>query len=498
VENLDAQDDEKLVTAAAGGSCDAFAALTARHYGMVYAIGCARLGDADMAEDLAQEVFLRAFLHIGKLEHGAHFAAWAARIARNLATDWGRQRAGERQRLVPKVLGESDPMTETPDRRSKDPREEIDAARLRQALRIALGELPAEDREIVLLHYAHGMSHREIAERLGMARTSVSYRLTRSLGRFRESLGGYPGAQVARAVRLPSQAVARATAVIVAASALSAGSRAALAAQSAAVVGKGAVGGSTWFPLLKTTKAATFAGGIIMAKKTIAVLGLAGLALWGGHYALKGGTAPAAAPSGAVIVTVTPSSSNTGQTELSPNRGAFRALGARPFEVVGMLFNATPGRITVAPDVPQVPVDVQATSANLRGDAFLAALHEEVPKQLGVRVTTEKRDADALVLTAPGGSAPPGMRPSTSRTMTQGTPGGMVATGALAEQVARRMEFVLHKPVILETSLPGKYDFTLSWNPVDPNSIIAAAQQLGFQVTPTRRPVETLSIEKVR
>jgi RNA polymerase sigma-70 factor (ECF subfamily) len=75
--------DADLVRGARGGGVAAFEALTARHFPMVYALAYARLGAREAAEDLAQEVFLLAILHLGALADPARFAAWLGRIARN-------------------------------------------------------------------------------------------------------------------------------------------------------------------------------------------------------------------------------------------------------------------------------------------------------------------------------------------------------------------------------------------------------------------------------
>ncbi len=509
MKNPNTQDDEILVRQAAAGSTDAFAELTARHYGAVFAIGCARLGDPDLAEDLAQEVFLRAYLHLAALQRGALFAAWTARIARNLATDWGSRRNRERSRLVPGVLGEGDPMMEVPDESAPDVRDELDRERLRAALRRALGELPAEDREIVLMHFARDFSHQAIARELGLPRSSVSHRLARSLERFRRALGGVSGPQVAGVLAPSSKAVARTVALVAAAAVLPVPARAALAAQSAELVARSAVTGSPWFPLLPAPKAAAFATGAIMAKKTVVILTVAAAVLWGGHHVLQGrittsvspaanSGAPPASATGDVVLRVNPSTRAIGDTALDPDKGTFRATGTRPHELMGMLYDTTPGRLVVGPGVPAEPVDAEVLSTRLRGDAFVAALRSEVARQLGIRAVRERRQTDVLILSAPGGTAPAGLRPSAGGARrTMGQPGSVAASGMPASLVARRLEFALRKPAFLEPDIPGIFDFNLTWNPSDPGTIVAATRQLGFQVTPGRREVEILTVEKV-
>ena len=80
--------DADLVAAAQAGSRPAFERLVERYFGMVYAIGYARLRQRETAEDLAQEVFLRVMLSLEQLKEPRWFAPWLGRIARNLALDW--------------------------------------------------------------------------------------------------------------------------------------------------------------------------------------------------------------------------------------------------------------------------------------------------------------------------------------------------------------------------------------------------------------------------
>src|SRR5437868_12580395 len=91
------QSDAALVQAARAGQRSAFDEIVRRHFGVVYAVGLARLGDRSQSEDLAQEVFLRAFLLLDKLTESTLLSHWLTRIARNLAVDWLRHGARARR-----------------------------------------------------------------------------------------------------------------------------------------------------------------------------------------------------------------------------------------------------------------------------------------------------------------------------------------------------------------------------------------------------------------
>lgn len=83
--------DTALIEAVRAGDQSKFEALLERHFRLVYLIALARLRSPEIAEDLAQEVFLRAYLHLGELAEPAQFGPWVARVARNLAIDWLRR-----------------------------------------------------------------------------------------------------------------------------------------------------------------------------------------------------------------------------------------------------------------------------------------------------------------------------------------------------------------------------------------------------------------------
>lgn len=145
--------DGDLLAQAQRGDVAAFETLIRRHFGLVHAIAAARLRDPEIAEDLAQEVMLRVFLHLKQLPAGGNFPAWVARIARNLAIDWLRR--GQRaSRLLPMV-----PLDEarlaTLAARGKGAREAMATQQENQALREAPHHFVAVDHfsgECVGLH----------------------------------------------------------------------------------------------------------------------------------------------------------------------------------------------------------------------------------------------------------------------------------------------------------------------------------------------------------
>jgi RNA polymerase sigma-70 factor (ECF subfamily) len=223
--------DGRLVRLAKAGDTGAFEKLIERHAGLVFMIARARLGDAEIAEDLVQEVFLRVHLHLHQLGDPDRLAPWLASLTRNLAIDWKR-RGQRRSQLVPMVPLEEAAL-QVPDTRTRGAREAMASDEQRQAVLAAIDKLPAEQREVVLLHFIEDLKQVEIAERLGVRPNHVHRLLRRALASLRGMVepalrGAAPD------LRIPRRVVARTSLLVATAAALSVASRQALSAAAAA------------------------------------------------------------------------------------------------------------------------------------------------------------------------------------------------------------------------------------------------------------------------
>jgi RNA polymerase sigma-70 factor (ECF subfamily) len=209
------------------GDQRAFAALVERHFGAVFVIGFAHLSDPEAAEDLAQEVFLRAHLWLDRIDPPERFAAWISQVARNVARTWVRNRR-RRSRLLPMVpLNEA--AQETMDSKSKGARETMEIQEQSQAIRDAILRLPTKLRVVVMLHYTEGLSQAEIARRLGRHPSTITRQLRKALATMKGILEPILREQ-APALGAPRPAAERTLALIAAVGAMSATEKAALAA----------------------------------------------------------------------------------------------------------------------------------------------------------------------------------------------------------------------------------------------------------------------------
>lgn len=145
-----------------------------RHYETLFRYLFRLTGDGDLAEDLAQETFIRLLEH--PVEDGG-LKAWLFTVGTNLVRDRSRVR-GRREEL----LNQYDPQSMRPDR----PDTELERRRRIAAVRAALGELSDRDREMLLLR-EEGFKYAEIAEVVGVAPSSVGTLLARALKRFEDA-----------------------------------------------------------------------------------------------------------------------------------------------------------------------------------------------------------------------------------------------------------------------------------------------------------------------
>jgi RNA polymerase sigma-70 factor (ECF subfamily) len=154
--------DPDLVRAAAAGDVDAFEALMRGYEEPVWRFLRAMVRDPVLAEDLAQETFLRVYRRLPTFAFRSKFSTWLFQVARHVAVDALRSR--ERRDLLPVRLG--------PDRSGGSP-----APDLRTEVHAAVGTLSPKLREALLLVEVLGFTCREAGSVLGIAEGTVKSRL---------------------------------------------------------------------------------------------------------------------------------------------------------------------------------------------------------------------------------------------------------------------------------------------------------------------------------
>ena len=176
---MDGLSDETLLAGLASGDAEAAAAFVRRFQRRVYGLAVTMLRDAVLAEEVAQETFVRAWRHAATYDaRRGRVPTWLLAIARNLAIDRARMRSPTP--VDPDVIAS-----------------ELDLAHVdspidvgeRDRLRRAIASLPDEQRRALVLATYAGRTAREIAKLDGVPLGTVKTRIRSAMLKLRESLG---------------------------------------------------------------------------------------------------------------------------------------------------------------------------------------------------------------------------------------------------------------------------------------------------------------------
>ena len=183
---MDERSDEQLMLSFQKGDTQAFEMLLTRHEKGVYRFALRMLGDSMLAEEVAQESFLRIIQSASKYRTKASFRNYLYRIARNLCVDLLRKRPRE-PRTPDLDAGSAGTPEGIPDG-NPGPENNVEAAQLQLVIRRALSTLPADQREAFLLKEVKGMKLQDVAAITGTNLNTVKSRLRYALTRLREHL----------------------------------------------------------------------------------------------------------------------------------------------------------------------------------------------------------------------------------------------------------------------------------------------------------------------
>ncbi len=183
--------DADLVARAKAGDKDAFGELVQRHEDKIYGLCLKMLGNREDAEDVLQEVFIKAFQSLPTFREEARFSTWLYRIAYNACLMRIRKKKLDTVPLDrPVQLGDDQLPREVVDW-TTDPGANVMNEELSSVLARHINELPPDNRIVFVLRDIQGLSTDDTANVLGLSVPAVKSRLHRARLYLRERLSDY-------------------------------------------------------------------------------------------------------------------------------------------------------------------------------------------------------------------------------------------------------------------------------------------------------------------
>jgi len=176
--------DEQLAAKAREGDAAAMEELYLRYRQPVFRIVYRSTRNIDEAEDIVQDVFLKAFERLHTFREQSRFSTWLMRIALNLCTD----RARMRQRRQELLEREADHKLAWCHPDAPDPMETAQQNAFHEAFYTALNQLPDHHRQLIILRDLEEMDYERIAQILGTSVGAVKLRVMRARRAFKAKL----------------------------------------------------------------------------------------------------------------------------------------------------------------------------------------------------------------------------------------------------------------------------------------------------------------------
>ena len=176
--------DEQLMLAYREGDAGAFEELYRRHKGRLFRFVLRSIRDRAIAEELYQEIWMRAIEARGRYEIQAKFTTWLFTIAHNRLVDHWRKRGLTLVSLDQDDAAQAEPAAAA----DYEPHPRLEAKQGLARFARALEALPPAQREAFLLHEEAGMSVAEIARATGAGEEAAKSRLRYALSKLKEAL----------------------------------------------------------------------------------------------------------------------------------------------------------------------------------------------------------------------------------------------------------------------------------------------------------------------
>jgi RNA polymerase sigma-70 factor (ECF subfamily) len=180
-------DEKKIVRLAQEGSEDAFAELVRTYQSKVFSMALSFTRNREAADDLAQEVFLKAYLALPKFRFKSEFGTWLYRISVNHIKDYLRKKGRVREVSLDEVRE----LPSADDEQAVLIEEEKEAEARKNLVRKVVESLPEKYKMIITLRDIQGLAYERISEILNLSPGTVDSRLFRARRILRKKLAPY-------------------------------------------------------------------------------------------------------------------------------------------------------------------------------------------------------------------------------------------------------------------------------------------------------------------
>lgn len=180
-------EERMLIGKAKKGDTDAFEFLVKKYQQSIYYLCHRMTGAHQSADDLSQETFIKAFFSLHKFRDGMNFFTWIRKIAVNSSLNFIKSRKRE------EPLGRRENMiTSNPNSSPQElPQEKLERSRMEKKFKVALEELPSDQKAVFILKVYEDQSYKEISQLLNIPHGTVMSRLNRAREKLKKSMAEY-------------------------------------------------------------------------------------------------------------------------------------------------------------------------------------------------------------------------------------------------------------------------------------------------------------------